>query len=81
MATEPNRKTERRVLGRAVKRLREAYGIPQGTFALDCDITPGYLANIEAGRKQPSPAVLRKIVDRLGVEIDDVTYIIPGASE
>jgi transcriptional regulator with XRE-family HTH domain len=71
-------RTQRLVLGGAVRKLREAYGIAQGAFALSCDMSPGYLANIEAGRKQPSPVVLRKIVDRLGVGIDDITYVIPG---
>jgi transcriptional regulator with XRE-family HTH domain len=60
--------------GAAVKAIREALGIPQGILARDVVVSQGYLSNIEAGRKQPDPAVARRIADRLGVPLDAVTY-------
>lgn len=66
----------RKLHGPAVKAIREALGIKHGIFAIQCGITPGYLSNIERGHKQPSPTVARAIVDRLGVGMDAVTYVI-----
>lgn len=67
---------QRLIHGPAVKQIRLALGIPAGKFAVDCDITPGYLSNVEKGRKQPSDAVITRIADRLGVTKDDITYTI-----
>lgn len=72
------RMTQRLVLGPAVKALRQAYGIKQSDLAIACDITPGFLSNLEAGRKQPSPAKARELADRLGVPLDAITYVVPG---
>lgn len=60
--------------GPAVRAIREALGIKHGTFAIDCGITPGYLTNIEKGRKQPSDAVAATMARRLGVSLDEITY-------
>lgn len=54
--------------------MRELLGVKHGTFAIDCEISPGYLTNIESGRKQPSPAVQVAIAQRLGVTLDAITY-------
>lgn len=66
--------SRRLVNGPAVRALREAVGVKHGILAIDCDISPGYLTNIEKGIKQPSPAVARRIADRLGVPLDAITY-------
>ena len=68
------------VHGPAVRALRESLGIPHGKFAVDIDISPGYLTNIEKGRKQPSPDVARRIADRLGEPLDVITYVIQGVA-
>ncbi len=60
--------------GAAVKAIREALGVPQGVLAREVTVSQGYLSNIEAGRKQPDPAVARRIADRLGVPLDAITY-------
>lgn len=70
--------TYRNTNGAAIRALREAVGIKHGVFAVDCLISPGYLTNIEAGRKQPSPDVVRRIATRLGVELDAITYPAPA---
>ena len=66
--------SNRKILGPAVKAIREALGIRHGVFAIDCGITPGYLTNIEKGRKQPSDEVAAAIARRLGVALDEITY-------
>lgn len=67
---------QRRVHGPAVRVIREALGIRHGVFAVNCNITPGYLTNIEKGHKQPSPTVARRLADQLGVALDDITYVV-----
>lgn len=67
--------TVRRLNGPTVRALREALGITHGHFAIDVGISPGYLSNIEAGRKQPAPAVMRAMADRLGVPLDAITNV------
>ena len=71
--------TYRLTNGATVRAMREALGIRHGVFAVDCLISPGYLTNIEAGRKQPSPVVARRLAQRLGVELDAITYPIAQA--
>lgn len=70
----------RRVHGPAVRAIREALGIKHGVFAIDCQISPGYLTNIEKGVKQPSDAVAAAIAKRLGVTLDEITYTAQAAS-
>lgn len=67
----------RKTNGGTVRAIREALGIRQGAFARDVLISAGYLSNIEAGRKQPPPDVVKRIADRLGVFVDDITYPVP----
>jgi transcriptional regulator with XRE-family HTH domain len=66
--------------GPAIRALREAVGIKHGVFATDIQVSPGYLTNIEKGAKQPSPAVIRRIAVRLGVNIDSITYVVSAES-
>ncbi len=68
--------TKRQINGTAVRAMRELLGVKHGIFAIDCDISPGYLTNIEAGRKQPASNVQRAIADRLGVPLDAITYVV-----
>lgn len=60
--------------GPAIKAMRELLGVKHGDFAISCGISPGYLTNIEAGRKQPASDVTRVIAERLGVPLDAITY-------
>jgi len=66
----------RRTHGPAVRAIREALGIRHADFAIDCLISPGYLTNIEKGRKQPSPEVAQAMARRLGVSLDSIQYVI-----
>lgn len=47
---------------------REAAGYTVTDLAHLCGITPGYLCNLEAGRRRPSPDVARTLAYHLGVE-------------
>lgn len=47
---------------------REAAGYTITDLARVCGITPGYLCNLEAGRRRPSPDVARTLAYHLGVE-------------
>lgn len=71
--------TTRHLNGATVRALREALGIRHGEFATDVQVSTGYLSNIEAGRRQPDPAVVRRIANRLGVSVDAVTYPVVTA--
>ena len=62
--------------GPAVRAIREALGIKHGVFAQDIGISAGYLTNIEKGAKQPSATVRVAIAKRLGVNVDDITYVV-----
>jgi len=42
------------------------------SLARVCGITPGYLSNIEAGRRHPTPEVARTIAYHLGVPLDEL---------
>lgn len=64
--------------GATIRALREVKGIRHGDLARRVEISPGYLSNIERGRKQPSPHVLRAIADRLGVTLDAITHVRRG---
>lgn len=55
--------------GPAIRALREAYGWKAYKFANAVGIDPGYLCNIEAGRRQASPTIIRRIATTLGVPL------------
>lgn len=59
--------------GAAVRALREAHGWRVSKFATAARISSSYLSNIEAGRKQASPEVLRRIADTLGIPLAAIT--------
>lgn len=68
-------RTERRVLGGAVKRIRELQGYKLDPVAKKAGMSAGYWCNIEAGRKQPQPPLMRAMAAALGVDLDDITYL------
>jgi transcriptional regulator with XRE-family HTH domain len=70
--------THRKLNGATVRAMRELLGVKHGHFARDTEVSTGYLSNIEAGRKQPDPAVARRFAARLGVPLDAITYPVPG---
>lgn len=73
--------TTRRINGATVRVLRDALQITRTDFALRIDISLAYLMNVEAGRKQPAAAVMRRIADELGVPLAAVTYPVLAEAE
>lgn len=65
----------RKAHGRAIRAIREALGIPVGEFAVRCLVSQGYMTNIEIAGRTPTPDVLRKIAEQLGVPLDAISYV------
>jgi transcriptional regulator with XRE-family HTH domain len=53
---------------RNIKRYRRISGITQMELAERCDVSSGYISEIEIGRKYPSHVMFQKIADALTVE-------------
>jgi transcriptional regulator with XRE-family HTH domain len=70
----------RRVNGATVRALRDALGHRLGDFAGLVNASVPHLSNIEAGRKQPSPHLTRKIAEQLGVPIAAITYVVADSA-
>lgn len=68
--------TKRKAHGPAIRAIRKAMGITQDDLAISCDVTPGYMSNVESGKKQPSEALVSAICLRLGINKDDVMYTV-----
>jgi transcriptional regulator with XRE-family HTH domain len=68
-------RTERRILGGAVYRIRRLMEIKQDTLAQGVGIHPAYLSNIERSKKQPSVETMAAIANFLGVDLTDITYL------
>jgi transcriptional regulator with XRE-family HTH domain len=69
--------TTRRANGPAIRALREALGMRQDELAARLKITAPHLSRIERGLGEPSPALLRRIADHLGVPLPAVSSV-PG---
>jgi transcriptional regulator with XRE-family HTH domain len=54
--------------------------VPQGVLASLAGISPGYLTLIEQGKRRPSPEVIEKIANGLGVKLDAISYFAEEAN-
>ena len=71
---EPRAVADRIISGESeVRVFREYRGLTQAELAEAAAISVPYLSQIEARRRRPSTAVLRRLAARLGVTIDDLT--------
>lgn len=59
-------------VGRRIRVLRIAAGIPRGTLALMTGITKSYMSEIEAGKKNLTLRSLERIADALGVPLSEL---------
>lgn len=60
-------------IGTAIRRKREELGYGLTRFASVVGISRSYLSRIETGtRAQPSPEVLSRIADGLGLQVTDI---------
>jgi len=71
--------TTRKAHGPAIRAIRRALGVTQDDLAISCDVTPGYMSNVESGKKQPSETLVTAISLRLGVPKDAISYTIETA--
>jgi len=60
--------TLKQIFIRNLKEFRKRGGISQMKLAVNCDISPGYIGEIESGRKFPSPEMIEKIANVLRIE-------------
>ncbi len=56
-------------IGKNIKILRVSAGLKQKELASNVDVSPSYLSLIEAGKKEPSLSLLKKISDILNVPV------------
>jgi len=61
----------RQAFGPRLRALREAAGLSQTSLAGD-GLSASYVSHLEAGRREPTEAVLRVLSDRLGVPVADL---------
>jgi len=68
-----------RPIGKRVKMVREALGMAQKDFAINLNIAPSYLSQIERGNKNnPAVAVFLKIALQYDVSLD---YLLRGTGD
>ncbi|MCL2721330.1 MAG: helix-turn-helix transcriptional regulator [Treponema sp.] len=60
--------TLKQIFIRNLKEFRKTEGISQMKLAVCCDISPGYIGEIESGRKFPSTEMIEKIALVLRIE-------------
>ena len=80
MQTLPTDEADRRLLGRVLRRYREAAGLTQEALGARAQVTKNYVSDLEAGTRNPTFLVLRRLLRALGATwtelgraIDDVT--------
>lgn len=69
------------VLPGAMKAWRKERGISQETLAKRIDVTPGMIALIETGRRQPGAELLARIAAELRVPADALAFIPATADD
>lgn len=68
--------SKRVALGKAIKAIREAKGLPGSRVATDCLMSHSHLLNIESGHRKATPESIERIAAALGVEPDAISYQI-----
>lgn len=59
-------------IGQRIRQARERAGLSQTAAAQAAKITQEYLSEIEAGKKEPSLAVLRRVTTAVGILLPDL---------
>ena len=59
-------------LGANIKRIRTAKGMTQGDIFRALDLDRGYVSSLEAGKRNPTLAMIEKIAGALGVSSDEL---------
>ena len=58
--------------GETIKSYRINLGLTQGEIAVDLDVTPGYISNVENGRTAMSLRILMYYAKLMGVTLDEL---------
>jgi ribosome-binding protein aMBF1 (putative translation factor) len=74
--SDPTRETELRVLGSALRRLRDARGITQEELAKRVQMDPTYISRIERGRRGVQWLTVRRFLRALGAELHQLADAI-----
>ena len=69
---------DKRKLGEQIKTQREKQGLSQRGLAIDCEITPQSLSDIEKGINLPSIEVFMRLVDRVNFDDREKIYNLYG---
>lgn len=67
-----DKKTLQLLVGKRIKKLREAQKIPQQDIAAACNIEKSNFSRIEAGNTNPTIYTLSKIADKLSVTLSEL---------
>ena len=59
-----------KIIGRRIRDLRVALGLPQEVLAEQADLSPTYISHIERAEKKPSLSTLIRLAAALGVTVD-----------
>lgn len=59
-------------LGKRIRTLRKSLGLSQLDLATQCDMHPGYITNIELGKRSSTLATLNKIAEAFSISVSDL---------
>lgn len=71
----PKVRTERRLLGGAVRRIREARGQSIDDLASRAGLNVGHLSRLERGERLASDRTMVKLANALEITVEDISYI------
>ena len=63
------------IVGRNVRRFRQARGLTQEQLAFEAELDLTYIGGIERGRRNPSLMVMARVADVLRVELTELVSI------
>lgn len=66
-----------RINGKTVSEVRKLLGLQAKDLAVRAGISATYLSEIESGHKQPSPPVLRRLAQALGLDVGALFCSLP----
>lgn len=68
-------------IGEQIRYYRTKIGISQETLALNSEMNPAYIGQIERGLKSPTVNTLKKLADALGVSLATLFTPLPDRTE
>ena len=62
----------KKTIGNRIQRRREEFGMSQESLAFEAGLTPSYLSQVEAGKRNPSIAVLFRLCSALELQLSEL---------